>query len=611
MSIIQRVKELDNMIVDLIDPRTMVQSSIEKLKLNIKEYELLSRKRPEILINKAIVIFFNRNEGTGIYDMSTQMLYYILRSDKIEFFSKKIELIQFVKQNDKYLYYDKTDMNTHILQILNSIDKEINAKNDYDIQMYHMIAQMDIDYIKNINDVIDMNKKRDIYSNRSFQFFLLQLHFNIISSHILQYMPLHYGNLIMRHPNANIIYIEKPLIMPRKDISKQAMPDSIGTYYISGHSERHISRAEFDSNTPDDRISIDKNCCFYTLARTTSPLNNDALILFNIGLQNPKNKARLQEISFDSKKTSELKDMLKQLEKEIYTDALFYVYVNKFPHPYREILDDILKYIHHNKKEDRHVTRQDFLNYMDMPIIDIIKFILILCNINEETYDRTDGLMFADLSKYLGDDVNGMNIGFRTLLVEPLNRYLNQTEDRLLFSTKYTYFDLFRTLKELELKRYSGLSQDTITNYNISVRESTNSSLIMGVLDAPYPLEWYSEERGLTQSIGSFTNRHNKLVNTVLSAFGESKISKIYEDFIETINKHEKNIFIITMCNVMSVGGEPLRPDLMRGTTFNFEYNKFKLKTPEIRRARSNSLTHIKMKYLKYKNKYLELKKIT
>jgi len=73
-------------------------------------------------------------------------------------------------------------------------------------------------------------------------------------------------------------------------------------------------------------------------------------------------------------------------------------------------------------------------------------------------------------------------------------------------------------------------------------------------------------------------------------------------------NKDEKNIFIITMCNVMTIDNEPLRPDLM-ARTFNFSHNRFKPKTEDIRRARSNSLSHIEMKYLKYKNKYLELKK--
>ena len=377
-------------------------------------------------------------------------------------------------------------------------------------------------------------------------------------------------------------------------------------YYISGHSD-----SRFQSRS---RYKVPEKICIYTLVETGFGLDQKMFQLFNFGL-NVDSSNKLKKISFDKRNNLDINEELNLLEKKIYTNGLYELLnikeVNSFftknygvsytmynastsgGIPYSSINSAIIYYLYHNKPD----LIEDFFNYdnyfkvMNMPVIDIIKFILGKLKINR---DRNEKYSLEEIYKIFSNDFRVYNEDtFRrsTILSDLILKYINKEETEYLVEG-FTYFNLFKKIYNLSLRRY--FVNQEIYNYSISINLDYN--VIRGLLAAPYPVN------------KEYSNLELNLYDNFSWNFRSIELSTIIDSFI-TKNSHiqeksfkEYNVFILGICNVID-GIKVIQLD-----DDNYISNTIPEGSKELKLAREDSFNNYFTKYIKYKKKYLDLK---
>ncbi len=649
---------------------------LECLNSLVLEYLKYNASIPTINVSNILCINIKKKSdayryGFGIYDIDKEMLYYIFRNtiDSQPKFneinikkeshrlintmiiktSKIPELKQSISpENSKYI--DLNDSLSVFLSLVyyfetNSEFKDFIIKPSYD-NSYHKIIN-DLKYIVCDNCFFENNYYRiDLRSIRSlykiideYYFKILILHFNLNfdNTKINKVDEVHQyhktgDNYYLRYVD-EVLSGHQPRVTPRYSILpspstfKSKLNENVGLFYISGHSGRNITQTQLDESS-GPRMNIPEKCCYFTIVKTGTNLENYFTDIFNVGLTSQKNIDELKRIAFDPRPTSELLKEIENLEKNIYTHAFFEIYKNSSNRYMKEIktyindiLNDILFYLDNTNvtNSQKKINANEFLDYMNKPVIDIVKYIChTVCGIPETHRSYYISMpTIKILEKYFNKlKVKNELINLNTKLIEPLEIYLNMKENepkyQKIFQREYTYFSLFKTLNELKLRRYTG--KDTITNYNITVNgnEEKDKKFLFGLLTAPYNISWNLELMGKKhKSIQNFILRHNILKNILLwlaKGYSLEEINKLFNS--QSISeKKENNIFIISACNGILIDDKPLRERDTSSYKFKTEINRFPQRTEGLTRARRGSMSHMKQKYLKYKSKYLKLKR--
>jgi hypothetical protein len=347
-----------------------------------------------------------------------------------------------------------------------------------------------------------------------------------------------------------MINIYNKMMKSLENENKQSVEiEKTNLYYISGHSD-----SRFQSRS---RYKVPEKICIYTLVETGFGLDQKMFQLFNFGL-NVDSSNKLKKISFDERNNKDINEELNLLEKKIYTNGLYELLnikeVNSFftknygvsytmnnastsgGIPYRSINSAIIYYLYHNKPD----LIEDFFNYdnyfkvMNMPVIDIIKFILGKLKINR---DRNEKYSLEEIYKIFSNDFRVFNEDtFRrsTILSDLILKYINKEETEYLVEG-FTYFNLFKKIYNLSLRRY--FENQTIYDYKISI----NLNGIRGLLAAPYPVEKEHSDLELN------------LYNNFSWSFRSIELSTIINSFItKPIKIKEYNVFILGICNVIN-----------------------------------------------------------
>ncbi len=654
-------------------------------------YLKYNSKLPKVEINRVICISFKSTErnnkqryGFGIYDLDNQKLYYIFNKSGIygenypEYksvdiplnryimiiyspdISRSFEVItidEFVKNKGKYSKYSKKYIDDNEYNAFKTL-KDYFEKNkllpekividNTNIESYNRI-QEDLKVTLNnfyINTFYHNNTRvrTNIFLFYDYELYdeiflrLLLLHFNL---NINQF------NKIPPESYKFISNMDKPVIAPKpKNASEKISstpntpktPDSVGMFFISGHSGRNI-RKYFTKDglitREPPRMSIFTNTCYYTIVKTGTNLANIHADLFNFGITGgtksigERNREELKSLAFNPNNTSTLLKEIENLERNIYANAFYEILRNdpdkRFKNYFIEIFNDIIFYLTYINNKKREIVFEDILEFMNKPVCDIVEYIIKdVCKVNLllNQEDNVTSLKpyLTKLESYKKESNNNTipfdprimrpKIGSYTMLIAPLYAYLdNKQEDYIkVFSKEYTYFNLFKTLNELHLRRYAG--EDTIINYDIAAYDE-DEKRIFGMFNAPYELSWNNDApRPQGMSVTDYILRHNLLVNNIWKDNRDMNLETINRNFNESDLKHDKNIFILNACNGIYINSEPIRKEyLIDGKVLLLSKNMFPDRPPELIRARRDSVSHMKEKYLKYKSKYLKLKR--
>jgi hypothetical protein len=379
------------------------------------------------------------------------------------------------------------------------------------------------------------------------------------------------------------------MIKSLQNENKQSVEiEKTNLYYISGHSD-----PRFQSRS---RYKVPKKICIYTLVETGFGLDQKMFQLFNFGL-NVDSSNKLKKISFDERNNKYINEELNLLEKKIYTNGLYELlnikevnscftenngvsytmnnYSTSYGIPYRSINSAIIYYLYHNKPD---LIEEDFFNYdnyfkvMNMPVIDIIKFILGKLKINR---DRNEKYSLEELVKFFKDFnskvYNEYTFRDSTILSDLILKFINKEETEYL-DERFTYFNLFKKIYNLSLRRY--FVNQEIYNYSISIKLDYN--VIRGLLAAPYPV--YKEHSGLELDLYKHIswNLRSIELSTIINSFIKEN-SQIQEEY---------NVFILGICNVID-GIEVIQRD-----DDNYKPNTIPEESEELNLARKDSFNN-------------------
>ena len=383
---------------------------------------------------------------------------------------------------------------------------------------------------------------------------------------------------------------------------KSVENEKTNLYYISGHSDSRFQRGS--------RYKVPEKICIYTLVETGFGLEQKMFQLFNLGL-NVDSSNKLKKISFDERNNKDINEELNLLEKEIYTNGLYKLInieeVNScftknygvsytinhastnYGIPYKSINSAIIYYLYHNKPDliEEDFFYDNYLKVMNMPVIDIIEFILEKLKINR---DRKEKYSLEELVEFFKDFKfnvhNEYTFRDSTILSDLILKFINKEETEYL-DKRFTYFNLFKKIYNLSLRRYF-VNQEI---YNYSIRINLDYNVIRGLLAAPYPVK--KEHSGLELN----------LYNPPLWEHRPIELSTIINSFIKENSQiqEEYNVFILGICNVID-GIKVIQHD-----DDNYIYNTIPEESEELKLARKDSFNYFN-KYLKYKKKYLDLK---
>jgi len=387
---------------------------------------------------------------------------------------------------------------------------------------------------------------------------------------------------------------------------KSVENEKTNLYYISGH-----SASRFQSGS---RYKVPEKICIYTLVETGFGLEQKMFQLFNLGLNGDSfSSNKLKKISFDERNNKDINVELNLLEKKIYTNGLYKLinikevnscftknegvtytidnYSTSDGIPYRSINSAIIYYLYHTKPDliEEDFFYDNYLKVMNMPVIDIIKFILEKLKINR---DRKEKYSLEEIYKifYKGFKSNVHDeYTFRnsTILSDLILKFINKEETEYL-DERFTYFNLFKKIYNLSLRRY--FVNQEIYNYSISIDLPNN--VIRGLLAAPYPVN--KEHSGLELDLYKHFSWNFRSIglSTIINSFIKEN-SQIQEEY---------NVFILGICNVID-GIKVIQHD-----DDNYIYNTIPEESKELKLARENSFNNYFSKYIKYKKKYLDLK---
>ena len=363
-------------------------------------------------------------------------------------------------------------------------------------------------------------------------------------------------------------------------------------YFLLGHSIRH-NELRLGMTF---RYIVPKNICFYTLTDTTYEIPDHIVTLFNFGL-NELNILKLKALSFYNKTNYELSEEFNLLEKNIFIFGLFRksnnkdtinynnnfstnflsnLYNSKFV-LYRNIILPVLFYLKYNNLL---LNFENYKNTMNIPLIDIIKFFCSILNIDNSKPFTLQQFKDSNFSFILEGMEKKDSLIINTILYQPFSKFLEHDYDNELLLNNFTYYDLFKKLYHIFLRRYT--ENQSIYNYNININCNEKHKEKCGLYVAPYK----------ENSNSIYNNIWNKYSSTDLSTI----IIKLENNLIN------KNIFILGICNTVQ-----FIPIKKYPQETNIIYNSSE--TNDRNLVRKNSFDKYYNKYLKYKNKYYFLKK--
>ena len=523
----------------------------------------------EPYINKHIddfsIEFIKKNNeilGVALINWVDMVVYICIGKDIIDFitFDKNINYINYNKKLynlDNFLkIWDKTT----------PADMIISEKNNL---MYFLV-----EYLNNLGYSIISASEIDGGLDRTY------LNRNISDNKVKTYENMIFLLLKTFNIRTSVYMGERSYLERPKTKIYEIETSQTELYYISGHGTRYYTEID-DINK--NRLTFPDNMTFFIFTDTGVPLDDNMMFFINSGIKPYLDD--LKELAFSK---SNIDDKLDELEFKIYSTGL----LNMEPLALTSVKFDLDIFLKMTGKELNLDIAKKFLHCNIITLVEYIVF--TLCDIKKEELPLFEKDAELRLKSYIK---TYYGINYETQLYEPLIRFLTQKTDSLSQDIlKMNYFTWWKKLHGLRIRRYY---MKSIPNFKISFYGDNPYGSPQGVIPGPFPDEWVNQSIHTTKNIvevpGASMGREIYL-NNVIDTF----------KLLKTYSSDNKYIFIFFICNSIELDKESINTINIHSSNINklvvFEEDA------SIPRMRRMSLSH-KEKYLKYKAKYLSLKK--